>query len=150
MPLSIPFDSVILQPSFEFSPVCKNNCSLAFHLISFIWAKVLISWSFQISNTVSLIISKKTNVKWVIRQSNRSFTLHFAVFELSNINSTIAKVLLTFAMSWSILKVSNDGIVPFFEGSISMLFGLFEASTVIITSGFNKDCVLTLSLSLLE
>jgi len=95
MPLTISIYKISLKPALKFITIFKNNGSLAFFEALPEWAMIFIELIFELSNTIYIIIRKITAIRGFIFPYHLPFTLHFSIFEFTNINSTIIKIFFT-------------------------------------------------------
>lgn len=97
VPFSVAVYPVVTQPALELGAIFENDGPLALHLVLLERPEVLKVVSRQPSNPVSLIVPEKALIKQFISQLQSALAVHFSIFELSPINSTIGEELLSFS-----------------------------------------------------
>lgn len=97
VPFSISVYLIVAEPSLKLCAIFEYDRALALHLVLFERPEVLKLVSCQPTNPVSLILPEKALIKLFVGQLQSALPLHFPIFELPSINSTIGKELLSFS-----------------------------------------------------
>ncbi len=97
MQLSVSVYFIILEPSFEFSSICKFYCTFSLFFVFFVRTPILKIFLFFISNSLFKIIMKKSFIETTsIFLKKFSFPLFFTLNAISNIFCSIRIINLAF------------------------------------------------------